>query len=391
MSSELYSVVLSGRIAEGFDEQQVRRTLAGLFKTAEANVEKLFASAPVRIKKAVERDTALKYKAAVERAGALCELEPDGAQAQPQDPAPSAALPAAQAIRDAPEAAGTVVDSTTAGPAEAKQAGAHAGHDIYAPPAAALESQTEAVLRDPRRVAAGRGWSWIAEGFDSFRQHSLPWIGIIVVWAFLNALMSVIPLVSMALYVLHPMFVGGLMLGCFDQEQDRDLEFGHLFAGFSHQAGKLATVGGIYLGAMIGLFILVAIVVLIMLFALGVGMGQFEQAVSGEMQSVPPQVGIMMVIGMLGGVALGAAGGMLILMAIWFAPALIVLHDVEVSDALKLSFTGCLRNWVPFLVYGLVLSILLVLSALPFLLGLLVMGPVAAASIYKSYRDIYVA
>jgi uncharacterized membrane protein len=56
---------------------------------------------------------------------------------------------------------------------------------------------------------------------------------------------------------------------------------------------------------------------------------------------------------------------------------------------MKASFTGCLRNIVPFLVYGVIGFVLMVLASVPVLLGWLVLGPVMVASIYTAYRDIY--
>ena len=76
-------------------------------------------------------------------------------------------------------------------------------------------------------------------------------------------------------------------------------------------------------------------------------------------------------------------------MALWFAPALVMLSDMAALDAMKASFAGCLRNWLPFLVYSLVLCVLLVLVPLTLGLALLAFIPVMTASIYLSYRDIF--
>jgi uncharacterized membrane protein len=57
---------------------------------------------------------------------------------------------------------------------------------------------------------------------------------------------------------------------------------------------------------------------------------------------------------------------------------------------MKQSFSGCLKNIVPFLLYGAILLVLSVLASLPLLLGWLVLGPVLAASLYTGYRDIYI-
>jgi hypothetical protein len=43
-----------------------------------------------------------------------------------------------------------------------------------------------------------------------------------------------------------------------------------------------------------------------------------------------------------------------IAMANWFAPALIVLREARPLEAMLLSFRASLRNWVPFLVYGVI-------------------------------------
>jgi uncharacterized membrane protein len=76
-------------------------------------------------------------------------------------------------------------------------------------------------------------------------------------------------------------------------------------------------------------------------------------------------------------------------MAVWFAPALVVLRGIEPLDAMRLSFNGCLRNFVPFLVYGLVGLLLAIVATIPLMLGWLVLGPVTIASLYTSYCDIY--
>ena len=76
-------------------------------------------------------------------------------------------------------------------------------------------------------------------------------------------------------------------------------------------------------------------------------------------------------------------------MAVWFAPGLAALNERGAVEAMKESFTGCLKNIVPFLVYGVVLLGLSIVASIPLWLGWLVLGPVVAASIYTAYRDIF--
>jgi len=66
-----------------------------------------------------------------------------------------------------------------------------------------------------------------------------------------------------------------------------------------------------------------------------------------------------------------------------------VFHEVGAVAAMQASFFGCLRNMLPFLLYGIVLFIASIVAFIPFGLGWLVLAPVTAASIYTGYRDIY--
>jgi uncharacterized membrane protein len=78
-----------------------------------------------------------------------------------------------------------------------------------------------------------------------------------------------------------------------------------------------------------------------------------------------------------------------LLMAYWFAPALVAIDGLSALAAMKLSFIGCIRNVLPFLLYGIVMFVLTIVASIPLLLGLLVLLPVMIASMYTAYRDIY--
>jgi uncharacterized membrane protein len=53
------------------------------------------------------------------------------------------------------------------------------------------------------------------------------------------------------------------------------------------------------------------------------------------------------------------------------------------------SFVASFRNFLPMLVYGIVMFALLLLAMLPLALGLFVWVPLLAASAYASYRSIF--
>ena len=78
-----------------------------------------------------------------------------------------------------------------------------------------------------------------------------------------------------------------------------------------------------------------------------------------------------------------------VIMAFYFAPALITFNDLEVMQALKLSFRGCLRNIMPFLLFGILMILLSILAMIPLGLGMLILAPVGMISIYVCYKDIF--
>jgi uncharacterized membrane protein len=78
-----------------------------------------------------------------------------------------------------------------------------------------------------------------------------------------------------------------------------------------------------------------------------------------------------------------------VMMAMWFAPLLVVFHELGAWEAMKQSFSACLKNFLPFLWYGVLLLLLSLLAMIPLGLGFLVLWPVIVASLYTSYRDIY--
>jgi uncharacterized membrane protein len=79
------------------------------------------------------------------------------------------------------------------------------------------------------------------------------------------------------------------------------------------------------------------------------------------------------------------------MMAIWFAPILVALNDMSAVAAMKRSFSGCLRNVLPFLVYGIVMFILAIIATIPIGLGWLLLMPTLICATYVSYREIFLA
>lgn len=249
----------------------------------------------------------------------------------------------------------------------------------YAAPKAAVADATVVLNADfvpgGQSRPASHGWSWIAEGWELFKRQPGMWIGIVLIAFVIFVGAAMIPIVGgLATTLFGPVFAAGIMIGCKALDSGGELELGHLFAGFKERTGTLVAVGALYLAA-------VVVVMLVVGLMMGVG---FTAMMGGDPQAMAA-MGVTMVLAMLVMFALLLPA----VMAIWLAAPLVVFHDHGAVDAMKGSFAGCLRNILPFLVYSIVMFGLAVVATLPLALGWLALGPVFAASVYTSYRDIY--
>ncbi|MCX7141585.1 MAG: BPSS1780 family membrane protein [Proteobacteria bacterium] len=229
-----------------------------------------------------------------------------------------------------------------------------------------------------RAVDAGRGWDWIVDAFALFRRQPGMWILAIILPGIALALLSGIPVLgSLANALLLPLLAAGYMRGCKDLDEGRTLELEHLLLGFKENTGNLV---------MVGVFNLVGWTIIIMAVVAVIGGGVFMGMMRGGALGAGMSIVSLLIAALL-------VAGLLVplYMATWFAPALIVLHNMAPVAALKASFFACLRNWVPFTVCSVVLLVFCVIAIIPVGLGYLVLIPVIIASVYTAYRDIFCA
>jgi uncharacterized membrane protein len=229
---------------------------------------------------------------------------------------------------------------------------------------------------EPRGVEFGRGFGWFGDGWALVREATGTWIGLTVVYLLVSMAINLIPILNALSPLLHPVLTAGLMLGCHSLAAGRGLEISHLFAGFQHRFGGLVLVG---------FLTLVAGVVIVLVPLLGIlGPSALMQAAAENADELPNLALVLLA-------ALVVLALMVpLMMAVWFAPALVALNDLPALQAMKLSFKGCLRNLMPFLAYGLLGLVFAVLATIPVGLGWLVLLPVLFASTYTAYRDIFV-
>jgi hypothetical protein len=187
-----------------------------------------------------------------------------------------------------------------------------------------------------------------------------------------------LPLIGIFANLLTVVLVGGIMLGCDAQNRGEPLDIAHLFAGFSRNAGGLVAVGALYLaGSLVIAFVMVG-----MMFAFFGGIGLWTgQSGNPDPTVLFGAVGAMVVVALLLSIPL--------LMAFFYAPALVAINGIGPVDAMALSFRASTRNFFVLLVFFVVVVLLSIVAMLPLLLGLFVLYPVLMAANYAAYRDTF--
>ncbi|MFT5120255.1 MAG: hypothetical protein ACI9ST_000012 [Psychrobacter glaciei] len=236
------------------------------------------------------------------------------------------------------------------------------------------------LLASPRKCDAAAGMSWIVKAFGLFKDQPLLWFGMSVTFLIIVGIASSIPLLNILIIPTLFMFLGGFIKGAAAQSQGAELRFDHLFSAFKSHWQPLLILGLLYL---------VGIIICMIPLFIAMGSMMFSMMTGGMGSSY----GMMNDIS-LGSIFLGYLLSMLLIiplyMALWFAPALVVLHNLEPIAAMKKSFEAGKVNVMPILVYGLISVLLLpILTMLTLGLGVLLILPIMLLTYYTSYRDVW--
>lgn len=401
----LFKVIYTGKLRAGASKEDVCAAFIKRFGVSDEKAQRLLsASGEVLLKKELNQAKAESYREALEKIGMLIRLEPVN-----QEPAlsgltlePVEGVESQSETRDEPTKSvcpkcGSdrldgdnclecgVIISKYLSIEERNGNDAEPADNPYAVPQSDLVVEAEAGdFFGPVGVSVGYGWSWITKGFWHFRQNPFAWIIAMVVWIGIAMVCSLIPIIgSLAVSLFTPVILAGFMLGAQAQDQGRDFAVSHLFAGFSNHTGQLVLVGLLYL---IGFFVIGAAMMLVAGGAFFNMMGGMEGQAAPAPEALAAMVGSGAFILMM---LLGVCLTLPLVMAYWFAPALVALEGMSAITAMKMSFVGCWKNMLPFLLYGLVALVFLLLAMVPVGLGLLIVLPLLTASIYVSFKDIY--
>ncbi len=344
---ERYKIVFSGELQEGFSSDDVTPALVRLFNMDEEMASALlWRGKKTVIKKNLDREEAQKYHKKLTEIGLKADVfkmeEPGDTREEEAVTFFSSAEPAAASgpSHAGPKPSGEIQEDTVF------------TENPYAAPRVDLtreRAKDNRWLETPEKVAASHGWTWIKEALALMSAAPFLWVAMGIIGAILLGIVSLVPIIGSFLSTMLGVVVaGGLMLAAAEVDSGGALRFGYLFAGFSHpRRNSLFGVGLIYICLSLGIGIIVALIGVLFSVTgaiLSGGADPMSSLLSGA--NVPVVlIAVLLVLALL----------IPLVMALWFAAPLVVLADKRATESMKMSLIACARNWLPFLVYSLVM------------------------------------
>ncbi len=237
------------------------------------------------------------------------------------------------------------------------------------------------------KTSAMSGLKWVGQSFSLFGKSPAIWIVMLIIYIAISLLFTRIPFLVLLPTFLAPLFNAGFIYGARAVDKQQMLEIDHLFAGFKLQLRGLFRLGILYF------LINLLIVVLISMFFESIADEEMilmmtKATTTVELEQIllnNPELMAVLLKTLLLGVILSVP----LVMASWFAPLLVLFHQLPPSRAMLLSIKACNKNMLAFLIYGLLMLPILLLAIMPLGLGLLIILPVIFISQYCSYKSIF--
>ena len=229
-----------------------------------------------------------------------------------------------------------------------------------------------ALLTSPRKLPASAGIYWIKQAWVLFRQRPLTWIGMTLTIMMIMVLLSFVPFAGgIAAHFITFLFLGGFLLAADALAEQSELVFQYLFSGFQYKFLELSLLALLYL-----LIMMVFVFIFFIFFIVFMPFQHIKDFSNITILIAPISLLIVLVY--------------IWMMSFWFATALVVLNDLNPIRAMIMSIKGCLKNILPFTVYGFIfLLISLILSLVTLGFAFLALVPISYLSYYTSYRSVW--
>jgi hypothetical protein len=254
-----------------------------------------------------------------------------------------------------------------------------------------------------------RGIAWLRQSYAMFVRYRLAWIGLLLAYYVSLLAVDALPWIGALLApMIKPVLSVGFLAAAWTQERGGKPAIGMLLRGFGANVRALLPLGIVFV---VGISVALGATAL-------VDGGQFLDMLYGAPPAGDADASIAArhIQQTLGtprvqlAILFGALCALPTLMALWWAPALVVFHDAGLIAALRASFRAAAANWRAALRYALAVLVLgaIVPTVITATLALVVPAPLNATvaafvvlpyvaffvatlhiSDYVSYRDVF--
>jgi hypothetical protein len=202
-------------------------------------------------------------------------------------------------------------------------------------------------MTDYRKCNPLYGYRWISEGIKLFLRQPWGWLALVGMTLLIQFILLTLPLLGLLIvFTLFPGIAAGFMRIARELAAGQPARFGLIIAPLREKSAPLLVVGG---------FAFVTAFAALIILTLG-WREEFAQLVTLAQSRSPDTEAIEKAIGELTLPTLTMFALMLpVMMATWFAPALIAFRPISGKQALVASFKAALGNFWPFTVYSVLL------------------------------------
>ncbi len=371
MPDSKYDVVFTGELFDGFDKADVKANLARVFRVSDEKTEKFFSSPRVVLKANVDRKTADKYKAILAKTGAVVSVEPRQPEGRPTTSAAKKAAPKTPPDKAPPGDGAVAQTPPDLPPADAQNVGPLWGRKVEGGEANPMTA------KGGTDAGPSGGYGSLETGIAGDYQFTIGET-LSEAWQKVSGNKMTV-FVAMLIYI-------GIMIA-----------FGIAAGLFTTVLTSVAGESGASLGAFLTQFaqIIIAAPLNAGLIMLGAGMAVGAKMRAGSVLSyydriVPLAITVILstILIMIGFILL-VIPGIYLSVAYMMALPLVVDKGLGPWQAMEASRKAVTRRW--FAAFGLLLILVLlyIAGAIPMLIGLIWVIPLALIAVGILYRNIF--
>ncbi|EWH12234.1 transmembrane protein [Catenovulum agarivorans DS-2] len=226
-------------------------------------------------------------------------------------------------------------------------------------PVSSNNSDQQVVIRVRPAKSA---FDWFKQGFNLFNQNKLAWIGTTLAVYILMLALAIVPVVGQ---LIGNILVAGLYPLAFTAYHTQKFEHKKVFDGFKNSLVPMIVLT------------LVNMIGALFCYEVAANMTGFNSLSTPNIVDVYHLSLVLLILYAP------------ILLAMLFAPALVILHQISPWQAIKMSFVGGFKNSMSMAVFGLVIIFAMVLAIMLGGLGLIFVLPIMHCTLYFAFQDIF--